>query len=62
MNHDSGFPPPRIASDARGNATKALLENFGFELVIQYNENKQKAQESAQDLCQDAVGQLVSPE
>ncbi|XP_057203465.1 zinc finger homeobox protein 3 isoform X2 [Triplophysa rosa] len=44
LNHDSGFPPPRIASDARGNATKALLENFGFELVIQYNENKQKAQ------------------
>uniref|UniRef100_A0A672TH25 Zinc finger homeobox protein 3 n=1 Tax=Strigops habroptila TaxID=2489341 RepID=A0A672TH25_STRHB len=36
--------PPRIASDARGNATKALLENFGFELVIQYNENKQKVQ------------------
>ncbi|XP_013913296.1 PREDICTED: zinc finger homeobox protein 3-like [Thamnophis sirtalis] len=35
--------PPRIAVDARGNATKALLENFGFELVIQYNENKQKA-------------------
>lgn len=44
MNHDSGLPPPRIASDARGNATKALLENFGFELVIQYNENKQKVQ------------------
>lgn len=34
--------PPRIAADARGNATKALLENFGFELVIQYNENQQK--------------------
>uniref|UniRef100_A0A8C6T0P1 Zinc finger homeobox 3 n=1 Tax=Neogobius melanostomus TaxID=47308 RepID=A0A8C6T0P1_9GOBI len=44
MNHDTGLPPPRIASDARGNATKALLENFGFELVIQYNENKQKVQ------------------
>lgn len=44
INHDIGLPPPRIASDARGNATKALLENFGFELVIQYNENKQKAQ------------------
>uniref|UniRef100_A0ACB8EAF9 Zinc finger homeobox protein 3 n=1 Tax=Sphaerodactylus townsendi TaxID=933632 RepID=A0ACB8EAF9_9SAUR len=39
--------PPRIASDARGNATKALLENFGFELVIQYNENKQKVQKKA---------------
>ncbi|XP_030060531.1 LOW QUALITY PROTEIN: zinc finger homeobox protein 3 [Microcaecilia unicolor] len=36
--------PPRIASDARGSATKALLENFGFELVVQYNENKQKVQ------------------
>ncbi|XP_033847610.1 zinc finger homeobox protein 3 isoform X1 [Periophthalmus magnuspinnatus] len=44
MNHDPGMLPPRIASDARGNATKALLENFGFELVIQYNENKQKVQ------------------
>ncbi|KAJ6652494.1 hypothetical protein lerEdw1_011464 [Lerista edwardsae] len=41
---DPSLPPPRIASDARGNATKALLENFGFELVIQYNENKQKGQ------------------
>ncbi|KAM9301507.1 zinc finger homeobox protein 3 [Gastrophryne carolinensis] len=41
---DSHLLPPRIASDARGNATKALLENFGFELVIQYNENKQKVQ------------------
>ncbi|KAG7488587.1 hypothetical protein MATL_G00036030 [Megalops atlanticus] len=29
---------------ARGNAAKALLENFGFELVIQYNENRQKSQ------------------
>lgn len=44
INQDAGMLPPRIASDARGNATKALLENFGFELVIQYNENKQKAQ------------------
>ncbi|XP_077165725.1 zinc finger homeobox protein 3 isoform X2 [Paroedura picta] len=39
--------PPRIASDTRGNATRALLENFGFELVIQYNENKQKGQKKA---------------
>ncbi|XP_061884075.1 zinc finger homeobox protein 3 isoform X1 [Entelurus aequoreus] len=44
ISHDTGLLPPRIASDARGNATKALLENFGFELVIQYNENKQKSQ------------------
>ncbi|PIN98006.1 hypothetical protein AB205_0205800, partial [Aquarana catesbeiana] len=38
------IPPPRIASGARGNAAKALLENFGFELIIQYNENRQKVQ------------------
>ncbi len=38
------IPPPRIISGARGNAAKALLENFGFELVIQYNENRQKTQ------------------
>ncbi|CDQ93831.1 unnamed protein product [Oncorhynchus mykiss] len=38
------IPPPRIVSGARGNAAKALLENFGFELVIQYNENRQKNQ------------------
>ncbi|XP_061738436.1 zinc finger homeobox protein 3 isoform X2 [Nerophis ophidion] len=44
ISHETGLLPPRIASDARGNATKALLENFGFELVIQYNENKQKSQ------------------
>ncbi|KAF3832637.1 hypothetical protein F7725_026302 [Dissostichus mawsoni] len=42
INHDTGLPPPRIASDARGNATKALLENLWFELVIQYNENNRK--------------------
>ncbi|XP_048828787.1 zinc finger homeobox protein 3-like isoform X1 [Brienomyrus brachyistius] len=46
-NPDPNFLPPRIASDARGNATKALLENFGFELVIQYNENKQKVQKKS---------------
>ncbi|MGH0133306.1 UNVERIFIED_CONTAM: hypothetical protein FKN15_059408 [Acipenser sinensis] len=38
------IPPPRIVSGARGNAAKVLLENFGFELVIQYNENRQKVQ------------------
>ncbi|XP_018606501.1 zinc finger homeobox protein 4-like isoform X3 [Scleropages formosus] len=36
--------PPRIVLGANGNAAKALLENFGFELVIQYNENRQKNQ------------------
>ncbi|XP_066876342.1 zinc finger homeobox protein 3 isoform X2 [Kogia breviceps] len=61
--------PPRIASDARGNATKALLENFGFELVIQYNENKQKVQkkngktepgENPEKLECDSCGKLFS--
>ncbi|KAK1884876.1 Zinc finger homeobox protein 4 [Dissostichus eleginoides] len=41
---EPSIPPPRIVSGARGNAAKALLENFGFELVIQYNENRQKNQ------------------
>uniref|UniRef100_A0A8C1T9J8 Si:ch73-386h18.1 n=1 Tax=Cyprinus carpio TaxID=7962 RepID=A0A8C1T9J8_CYPCA len=35
------FLPPRIGHDAPGNASKALLENIGFELVMQYNENKE---------------------
>uniref|UniRef100_A0A1A7W8I8 Zinc finger homeobox 4 n=1 Tax=Iconisemion striatum TaxID=60296 RepID=A0A1A7W8I8_9TELE len=43
------IPPPRIVSGARGNAAKALLENFGFELVIQYNENRQKNQKKNKD-------------
>ncbi|XP_023649003.2 zinc finger homeobox protein 4-like isoform X1 [Paramormyrops kingsleyae] len=41
-------PPPRIVSVARGTVAKALLENFGFELVIQYNENRQKNQKKSQ--------------
>ncbi|XP_027015086.2 zinc finger homeobox protein 3 [Tachysurus fulvidraco] len=36
--------PPRIAHDAPGNVSKALLENIGFELVMQFNENKQQYQ------------------
>ncbi|KAL0167593.1 hypothetical protein M9458_035815, partial [Cirrhinus mrigala] len=40
------FLPPRIAHDAPGNASKALLENIGFELVMQYNENKQRYQKN----------------
>uniref|UniRef100_A0A673G3T9 Zinc finger homeobox protein 3-like n=1 Tax=Sinocyclocheilus rhinocerous TaxID=307959 RepID=A0A673G3T9_9TELE len=40
------FLPPRIAHDASGNASKALLENIGFELVMQYNENKQRYQKN----------------
>ncbi len=40
------FIPPRIAHDAPGNASKALLENIGFELVMQYNENKERYQKN----------------
>ncbi|XP_067276083.1 zinc finger homeobox protein 3 [Pseudorasbora parva] len=40
------FLPPRIAHDASGNASKALLENIGFELVMQFNENKQRYQKN----------------
>ncbi|XP_072551313.1 zinc finger homeobox protein 3 [Salminus brasiliensis] len=36
--------PPRVAHDAPGNVSKALLENIGFELVMQFNENKQQGQ------------------
>ncbi|XP_077171745.1 zinc finger homeobox protein 2 [Paroedura picta] len=35
------------ASEASRTAAKALLENFGFELVIQYNEGKQPAAAAA---------------
>ncbi|XP_045048090.2 zinc finger homeobox protein 2 isoform X2 [Desmodus rotundus] len=34
-------PPQPTPSEAARTAAKALLENFGFELVIQYNEGKQ---------------------
>ncbi|XP_071070110.1 zinc finger homeobox protein 2 isoform X2 [Dasypus novemcinctus] len=34
-------PPHPTPSEAARTAAKALLENFGFELVIQYNEGKQ---------------------
>ncbi|XP_039510349.1 zinc finger homeobox protein 3 isoform X1 [Pimephales promelas] len=40
------FLPPRIAHDAPGNASKALLENIGFELVMQFNENKERYQKN----------------
>ncbi|XP_029442778.1 zinc finger homeobox protein 2-like, partial [Rhinatrema bivittatum] len=39
--NDSSMPPPRIPTDVSRTAAKALLEDFGFELVIQYNEGKQ---------------------
>ncbi|XP_045372466.2 zinc finger homeobox protein 2 isoform X2 [Camelus bactrianus] len=34
-------PPHPMPNEAARTAAKALLENFGFELVIQYNEGKQ---------------------
>nr|XP_018865176.2 zinc finger homeobox protein 2 isoform X2 [Gorilla gorilla gorilla] len=34
-------PPDPLPNEAARTAAKALLENFGFELVIQYNEGKQ---------------------
>ncbi|XP_026966651.1 zinc finger homeobox protein 2 [Sagmatias obliquidens] len=34
-------PPQATPNEAARTAAKALLENFGFELVIQYNEGKQ---------------------
>ncbi|XP_692222.4 zinc finger homeobox protein 3 [Danio rerio] len=40
------FLPPRISHDAPGNASKALLENFGFEIVMQFNENRQRYQKN----------------
>lgn len=48
-DEDSGefftdFVPPRVAHDAPGNVSKALLENIGFELVMQFNENKKQLQ------------------
>ncbi|XP_037358988.1 zinc finger homeobox protein 2 [Talpa occidentalis] len=36
-------PPHPSPNEAARTAAKALLENFGFELVIQYNEGKQAA-------------------
>ncbi|XP_054989950.1 zinc finger homeobox protein 2 [Sorex araneus] len=36
-------PPNPAPNEAARTAAKALLENFGFELVIQYNEGKQAA-------------------
>lgn len=54
-DEDSGefftdFIPPRVAHDAPGNVSKALLENIGFELVVQFNENKQQLQISQTDV------------
>ncbi|XP_023376933.1 zinc finger homeobox protein 4 isoform X6 [Pteropus vampyrus] len=55
---EPSIPPPRIASGARGNAAKALLENFGFELVIQYNENRQKVQKKHRSADGDSADKL----
>ncbi|XP_075425198.1 zinc finger homeobox protein 2 isoform X2 [Ascaphus truei] len=39
----SAEPTPKGAGDITGSAARALLENFGFELVSQYNEGRQPA-------------------
>uniref|UniRef100_A0AAY4BPE0 Zinc finger homeobox protein 3 n=1 Tax=Denticeps clupeoides TaxID=299321 RepID=A0AAY4BPE0_9TELE len=44
MEIDVSFLLPRISHDASESASKALLENVGFELVMQFNESKQKVQ------------------
>lgn len=65
--------PPRVAHDAPGNVSKALLENIGFELVMQFNENKQQHQRTQTEVVpngqtkfntkevhnSDSVGKLV---
>ncbi|KAM4809927.1 zinc finger homeobox protein 2 [Rhinophrynus dorsalis] len=43
-------PPPKGAEDLTGSAAQTLLENFGFELVKQYNEGRQPA--TCQPQCQ----------
>lgn len=65
--------PPRVAHNAPGNVSKALLENIGFELVMQFNENKQQYQRTQTEVMpngqtkfntkeehhSDSVGKLV---
>nr|XP_014350257.1 PREDICTED: zinc finger homeobox protein 2 [Latimeria chalumnae] len=45
---ETSMPPPRVPVDVSRTAAKALLENFGFELVIQYNEGKTSLQKKEQ--------------
>lgn len=52
------FLPPRIAHDAPGNASRALLENIGFELVMQFNENKQRYQKNLSEMLPNGVGEI----
>ncbi|KAJ8272744.1 hypothetical protein GJAV_G00092940 [Gymnothorax javanicus] len=47
--------PPRVILGARGNAARALLENFGFELVIQYIENRQRNQRKNECADKEAI-------
>lgn len=54
----NGFLPPRIAHDAPGNASRALLENIGFELVMQFNENKQRYQKNLAEILPNGVGEV----
>ncbi|XP_048112350.1 zinc finger homeobox protein 3-like isoform X1 [Alosa alosa] len=57
-----GFLPPRISHDASDNASRALLENIGFELVMQFNESKQRVQRKFSENIAMAVGESDSKE
>ncbi|KAL7870965.1 hypothetical protein SRHO_G00084620 [Serrasalmus rhombeus] len=54
--------PPRVAHDASGNVSKALLENIGFELVVQFNENKQQCQRSQAEVVPNGETMLNTKE
>lgn len=54
--------PPRVAHNAPGNVSKALLENIGFELVMQFNENKQQFQRSQTDAVPNGQTKFITKE
>ncbi|KAA0715214.1 Zinc finger homeobox protein 3 AT motif-binding factor 1 AT-binding transcription factor 1 [Triplophysa tibetana] len=54
----SDFLQPRIAHDAPGNASRAMLENIGFELVMQFNENKPRYQKNLSETLANGVGEI----
>ncbi|MCJ8733608.1 hypothetical protein PDJAM_G00225540 [Pangasius djambal] len=54
--------PPRVAHDAPGNVSKALLENIGFELVMQFNENKQQYQRTQTEVVPNGQTQFNTKE
>lgn len=54
--------PPRVAHDAPGNVSKALLENIGFELVVHFNENKQQYEKDQADVVPSEEAQAITEE